>query len=103
MTAVLVVLALAAAVGYTHWCWWRAWHRWTDQHNYDRVRLETTRVDLLYREKDHSERLARRWERRALVAREHIGDLTLQLDRARRHHRRSPVPDYGIHRGRAAA
>lgn len=97
MTAIVAfVLGLATAAIYTHICWWRAWRRWVDQHDYNKVRLEVTRVDLLYRDKDHNERLARRWQHRALIAREHVGDLTIQLHRAR--HRRPVIPAYGPHR-----
>lgn len=76
------------------------WTHWADDHHYRRVRLEATHVDILWRDKDHWERYARRWEYRATVARQHIGDLTIQLARARRRPRRSPIPTYGIHRAR---
>lgn len=94
MTAFLAGLAVGVAlVVYTHVCWWRAWHRWADQHNYRRVRHEAIRVERLWRERDSAERRAIRSERRVDIAREQIGDLTLQLYRARR--RRSIIPAYG--------
>ncbi len=97
MTPVVVgfLIGLAAGLCATG-AVWRLHVRWCDEHQYRRVRLEATRVDVLYRDKDHNERLARRWEHRAHVARHHIGELTLQLAAARPS--RSPVPTYGRYR-----
>ena len=95
MTAFLAGLAVGVAlVVYTHVCWWRAWHRWADQHRYRQLRHEAIRVELLWRQKESAERLARREARRLRIARWHIGDLTMQLAAARP--RRSIIPAYGI-------
>jgi hypothetical protein len=93
-----VGVALGAGMGTAAAWWWMA--RRADLANYDRLRLEVTRVRDLYDTADHELRLRRRFEAayhqtRATVAAQQrtIARLTRP-----RHLQRSAMPAYGVHR-----